>query len=223
MARILVIGNKRYSSWSMRPWLLMKELNIEFTEKRLALYEAKFKDEALKHSPNGKLPALVEADGLKVWDSLAIVEYMHDKYPDRGVWPKDVKARAVARSACAEMHSGFTALRTHMGMNAGTKLKGLGWNNEVQKDIDRICQLWSELRRTYGQGGPFLCGQFSAVDAFFAPVALRFDTYEPTLPAGAQEYVKTMLGLKWLQVWVKEATEETEFIEKNEPYRTSNK
>jgi glutathione S-transferase len=214
MSRVLAIGNKKYSSWSLRPWLLMRELNIDFVEKRLALYEAGFKDEAKQVSPSGKLPSLVEPDGLKVWDSLAIIEYMHEKFPDRNVWPSDMKARAVARSACAEMHSGFTALRSNMGMCAGVKLKGLGWNKEVQKDIDRICQLWSELRSTYGQDGPFLFGKFTAVDAFFAPVALRFDTYEPTLPASAHEYVKALLGLKWLQLWVKEANEEKEFIEK---------
>jgi len=215
---VLLIGNKNYSSWSMRPWLLMRQLDIAFEERVLWLFTDEFRREVAKVSPAGRVPVLVD-DGFAVWDTLAIAEYLAERHPERGVWPADPRARARARSVCAEMHSGFGALRSHMPMNLEAKLPGLGWNLQVQRDIDRIAAMWSELRAAHAAAGPFLFGRFCAADAFYAPVVTRFETYGVTLPPVCAEYCPTMLGLPAMRAWNDGALAERRFLPEDEPYR----
>jgi len=151
----LVIGNKNYSSWSLRPWLLLRHAGIAFEEVSLRLFTKEFNGEIARYSPAGKVPALVDGD-VTVWDSLAISEYVAERFPEKKLWPADVAARATARAVCAEMHSGFGNLRSQMPMNATAVLPGLGWNVAVQQDVDRIAAIWSGLRAQYGAKGPFL-------------------------------------------------------------------
>lgn len=212
---LLVIGNKNYSSWSLRPWLAMKQLGIEFDELRIPLYGPGAKEEVLRHSPSGKVPCLVE-DGKRVWDSLAILEYLAEAR--RGLWPEPPAARAMARSICAEMHSGFAQLRQHMSMNIRKRHPGKGRTPEVLAEVARITAMWSECRRRYGGAGPFLFGRFCGADAMYAPVVLRFRTYEVDLPDDCRRYADTMLALPALQEWIAAAERETEVIAKFEPY-----
>ncbi len=198
---LLVIGNKNYSSWSLRPWLAMKVLGLAFDEKRIALYDAAAKAEILKHSPSGKVPCLVEGS-LAIWDSLAILEYLAEKNPK--LWPADAVERARARSVSAEMHSGFASLRTHMSMNVRKRYPGKGRAPEVQDEIGRIEKIWSQAK------GPFLFGPFSAADAMYAPVVLRFRTYEVKLADRA--YCDAMLALPAMQTWIAAAEREAESI-----------
>jgi glutathione S-transferase len=214
----LLIGNKNYSSWSLRAWLLLRHAAIPFDEERLSFNDRQFKEKVLRHSPAGRVPVLIDG-ALAVWDSLAIAEYVAEKFADRQLWPADAAARARARAACAEMHSGFGALRASMPMNVSTALPGRGWNVEVQRDIDRLCGLWRELRERHGHAGPFLLGAFSVADAYFAPVIWRFNSYRPELPAAAQAYVRTMLDLPAMQVWAADAAAENDFVDFDEPYR----
>lgn len=151
----LVIGNKNYSSWSLRPWLLMKVLDLPFEEELIPLYQADSKPRLLERAPHGKVPVLHD-EGLVIWDSLAIVEYLAEQFPGVAVWPRDTEARAIARSVTCEMHSGFSALRTHMPMNLRAALPGRGRTPEVADDIERIQDLWQDCRERYGQGGAFL-------------------------------------------------------------------
>ena len=214
----LVIANKNYSSWSLRPWVLMRAAGIAFEEQQLSLGAPDFRVRVRTASAAGKVPVLID-DDLTVWDSLAIVEYLAERFPDAGVWPANAAARAHARSACAEMHSGFGALRSQMPMNVCAQLPGRGWNIAVQRDIDRICALWAGLRSRHGADGPYLCGRFSATDAFFAPVVFRFNTYAPALPETAQAYVTTLLALPAMREWSAAAAQEDEFLAEDEPYR----
>ena len=196
----LVIGNKNYSSWSLRPWIAMKELGITFEEKRIPLYGPGSREEILKASPSGKVPCLVDGE-VKVWDSLAILEYLAEKYPR--LWPADEEGRARARSISAEMHSGFSALRTHMSMNVRKRYPGRGRTPEVLADVDRIKSIWEQAK------GPFLFGSFTAADAMYAPVVLRFRTYQVDLcPA----YMKAVLGLPGMKEWIASAESERESI-----------
>lgn len=198
----LFIANKNYSSWSLRPWILLKELGIEFKEHLLP-----FGDKApfLKASPTGKVPCL-HHQGVVVWDSLAITEYVHEIFPDAGVWPINREARAWCRSACAEMHSSFTSLRSICSMNCGVRVKLLDdADKSVQADLARLDQLWSEgLNR---HGGPFLGGaKFSAVDAFFCPVAFRFLAYNPSgLSRTCLEYTQRLRDLPGMKLWYEQA------------------
>lgn len=214
----LVIANKNYSSWSLRPWVLMRTAGISFKEEQLSLGAPDFHVRVRTASAAGKVPVLID-DDLTVWDSLAIIEYLAERFPEAGVWPANAAARAHARSACAEMHSGFGALRSQMPMNVCAQLPGRGWNVAVQRDIERICALWAGLRARHGADGPFLCGRFSAADAFFAPVVFRFNTYAPELPAPAQAYMTAMLALPALREWASAAALEDEFLVEDEPYR----
>lgn len=216
----LVIANKNYSSWSLRPWVLMRTTGIPFEERQLSLGAPDFHVRVRTASAAGKVPVLID-DDLTVWDSLAIIEYLAERFTEAGVWPADAAARAHARSACAEMHSGFGALRSQMPMNVCAQLPGRGWNVAVQRDIDRICALWAGLRARHGADGPFLCGRFSAADAFFAPVTFRFNTYAPTLPGAAQDYMSTMLALPAMREWAAAAALEDEFLPEDEPYRAA--
>jgi len=214
----LVIGNKNYSSWSLRPWLLLRHAGIAFDEVELSFNSPTFKRDALSFGPTGKVPVLVDRD-VTVWDTLAIAEYVAERFPDKQLWPRDTGVRAEARAICAEMHSGFQALRNFMGMNITAKLAGLGWNIEVQKDIDRISAMWTGLRVRHMAIGPFLFGQFSIADAFYAPVVTRFNTYKPVLSEALTEYMQTMLALPAMKEWFAGAAQENDFVDFDEPYR----
>jgi len=207
---VLVIGNKNYSSWSLRPWLAMKQAGIPFVEQRIALYQPDSRRRVLEHSPSGKVPVLKDG-ATTVWDSLAILEHLAEKFPDRGLWPRSAAARASARSMSAEMHSGFAALRARMPMNLRNSYPGRGLTPEVETDIARIVSLWTESRAT--ASGPFLLGDFCIADAMFAPVATRFVTYGVKLPPACQRYVETLLALPAMQLWCADARAEREAVE----------
>jgi glutathione S-transferase len=211
----LIIGNKNYSSWSLRPWLVLRQAGIPFGEIRIPLYTPGSKEQILRHSPSGKVPVLKHGE-ITVWDSLAICEYLAERFPEKKLWPADRQARAVARSISAEMHSGFTALRTHMSMNIRRALPGRGRTPESLADVARIVALWEDCRRS-GDGGPFLFGHFTVADAMYAPVALRFQTYAVELSPLARAYADTMLALPAMQEWIAAARAETEVIEAFEP------
>lgn len=206
---VLIIGNKNYASWSMRAWLAMKHAGIPFVEHRVALYQPDSRRRVLAHSPSGKVPVLKDG-ATAVWDSLAILEYLAEKYPDRGLWPQSAAARAVARSMSAEMHSGFAALRARMPMNLRNSYPGRGLTPEVEADIARITGLWTDCRAT--APAPFLFGDFCIADAMFAPVATRFVTYGVRLPAVCQRYVDTLIALPAMQQWYADARAEREAV-----------
>lgn len=224
----LVIGNKNYSSWSMRPWALMRGLAIPFEERRLSFLlgmGAGFRDAMLKISPAARVPVLVDG-ALTVWDSLAIVEYLNERFPDKGVWPRPLPARTRARSLCAEMHGGFAALRQHCPMNIEASLPEVGARALreqplVQRDLARIDQMWSEaLAEAARHGsGPFLFGAFGAADAYFAPVALRVRTYALPLSPAAAAYAERLLAAPGPAAWIADALAEHEFVAEDEPYR----
>jgi glutathione S-transferase len=221
----LYVGNKNYSSWSLRAWLLLTQLGIAFAEHRLRLdWEAAspFKRALLAIAPTGRVPLLVD-DGFAVWDSLAIAEYVAERFPDRGVWPADARARARARSLCAEMHSGFAALREHLPMNVEASMPEIGTRVPAQRpavaaDLARIDSMWSE--QLAASGGPFLFGSFCAADAFYAPVCSRLRTYAPPLSAAATGYVERIHALAAMQAWCDAARAEHDFVADDEPYRT---
>ncbi len=214
----LVIGNKNYSSWSLRPWLLLRQAGIDFEEIAVRLDTADFATDVAAYSPAGRVPVLIDGD-ITVWDSLAIAEYVAERFPEKQLWPADAKARAYARSVCAEMHSGFAAVRNNLPMNVTAVLPGRGWNVTVQKDIDRIAQIWSDLRARYGAGGPFLFGHFTVADAYYAPVVSRFATYGIHLPEDAKAYADFILALPSMQAWIAGAAGERDFLVHDEPYR----
>jgi glutathione S-transferase len=223
----LVIGNKNYSSWSMRPWVLMKQAGIPFTEVMLRFDsfrpDSRFKTEVTRLNPAARVPVLVD-DGFSVWDTLAIAEYLAERFPDKALWPLDRLARARARSVCAEMHSGFSALRNHMPMNIEASMPEVGAKvlNEhaaVRADVERIVDMWTELLAAHG--GPMLFGGFSIADAFFAPVAMRFRSYGVSLPAPVAAYVERVAALPGVAAWVAEALVEHDFVDFDEPYRKS--
>lgn len=213
----LVIGNKNYSSWSLRPWLAMKQAGIAFDEIRIPLYEPRSKAALLEHSPAGKVPVLHDGD-VTVWDSLAICEYLAERFPRSGLWPQDAGDRAQARSLSAEMHSGFPNLRKRMPMNLRSSHPGCGRDSEVDADIARVVALWSGCREHHAARGPFLFGTFGIADAMYAPVATRFITYEVELPPVCAQYVERLRALPALQEWYAAARAEPEFITRAEPY-----
>ena len=206
---VLVIGNKNYSSWSLRPWLAMKLLGLAFEERRIALYRPESKTEILRASPSGKVPCLIDGE-TRVWDSLAILEYLAESRPE--LWPEARAARAHARSVSAEMHSGFPRLREHMSMNVRKRFPGKGRAPEVPEEIARIVALWSDCRSRYGATGPYLFGRFTAADAMYAPVVLRFLTYEVELPPACRTYADAILALPAMREWIAAAERETESI-----------
>ena len=209
----LVIGNKTYSSWSLRPWLAARHAGIEFDEIRIPL-DTPDTDRQIRHySPSGKVPAWQE-DDFVVWESLAICEYLAEKIPT--LWPSDPKARAVARSVSTEMHAGFTALRTGMTMNARAHGRQVVVTSEIAADIDRIAAIWTDCRNRFGAAGPWLFGTFSIVDAMYGPVVLRFVTYGVTRPGVVDDYVTTFMADPHLQAWMADAKQEPEVLEKFE-------
>jgi glutathione S-transferase len=200
MALILVIGNKNYSSWSLRPWMAMKVAGISFEERMIPLYEADSSQEILKLSPAGKVPILIDGD-VRVWESLAIMEYLADKFPNSGLWPADVKARAHARTLAAEMHAGFAALRRHCPMNVRREARPRVLTPEVQENVRRLEEMWIDSRSRFGRGGPFLCGAFGAVDAMYAPVVSRLHTYGIGVGAVARAYMDAVMALPAWAEW----------------------
>ena len=216
MALTLVIGNKNYSSWSMRPWLMLKGAGLAFDEVNIPLYTGPAdKQRILDYAPSGKVPILVD-DGVTVWDSLAIMEYLADRFPDAGVWPKDRAARAHARSISSEMHSGFMPLRNECSMNIHRPIKPKALSDDAKANVARIDELWTDCRTRYGSGGPFLFGRFSAADAMFAPVVHRFRTYAVDVSAAARSYMTTMTAFAPFAEWTEAALKETLLIAKFE-------
>ena len=221
----LFIGNKNYSSWSMRPWVLMTQAGIPFEEVYVRFDDmtpdSRFKRTVAQVSPAGRVPVLVD-DGFAVWDTLAIAEYLAEKFPDKALWPRDTRDRARARSLCAEMHAGFAALREHCSMNIEASLPEVGARllaeqPGVRDDLARIVQMWSQALQA--SGGPLLFGSFSIADAYFAPVASRIRTYALPVPAPVAGYVERVLALPGVQAWVRDALDEHDFIAVDEPYR----
>jgi len=220
----LVIGNKNYSSWSMRPWVLMRGLDIPFEEHKLSFLlglDGGFREAMLPISPAARVPVLIDG-GLTVWDSLAIAEYLHERFPTRGVWPAALAARTRARSVCAEMHAGFGALRNQFPMNIEASLPEIGAaklaaDAAVARDVARVSAMWSA--QLGASGGPFLFGAFGIADAYFAPVCSRFKTYAVPLPGVVAAYVGRVLALPAMQQWVRDAVAENDFLVEDEPYR----
>jgi len=221
----LYIGNKNYSSWSMRPWVLLRQAGIDFTEVMVRFdsfaVDSSFKAQLQQVSPTGKVPVLVDG-GVTVWDTLAIAEYLAERHPEKNLWPQDSAARAQARSVCAEMHSGFGALRSHCGMNIEAHLPEVGallWRDQagVRADVQRLVDMWSALLQQHG--GPMLFGQFSIADAFYAPVCMRLISYGLPVPAHIAAYVQRVRELPGVQAWVDGALAEQDFLDFEEPYR----
>jgi glutathione S-transferase len=203
----LVMGNKNFSSWSLRPWMLMTHLGVEFRETILPLDTARYKDEIARYSPTGRVPALLHGE-LAIWDSLAICEYVAE-ITGRG-WPVDRTARAVARSVCAEMHSGFTNLRAEWPLNATARNRRTAMTPGLEADIERVEEIWSDCRSRFGKsGGPWLFGEYSVADAMYAPVVLRFNTYGAPLTETARWYIAASLEDPVLQKWLLDAKSET--------------
>jgi glutathione S-transferase len=215
----LLIGNRNYSSWSLRPWLLLRQAGIAFEEELLTFGSSDFAARVKRYSPAGKVPVLVDGD-LVIWDSLAIAEYVAEKFPDKGLWPDATAARALARSICAEMHSGFADLRSRMTMNCQTHFTNVLFDVKVRKEVARVVEIWQDARQRFGGAGPFLFGRFTVADAFFAPVTVRFAGYGVELPPVASQYVDTIGALPAMQQWLAAARAETEFYAPDEPYRT---
>ena len=206
---VLVIGNKAYSSWSLRPWLLMKQAGIAFEEIRLSLYAEGAKQKLLEHSAAGKVPVLKDGD-LTVWDSLAICEYLAERYPEKQLWPAQPAARARARSISAEMHSGFSNLRNQMPMNVRREIPGRARTPEVAADVARVETIWNECRSRHGADGPFLFGAFCIADAMYAPVASRFRTYGVALAGAGAQYAAAIHALPAMREWIAGAHAEAE-------------
>ena len=211
----LVIGNKNYSSWSLRPWFFLKNLEIDFEEEMVFLFEGDTEEKLEPYFSDGKVPVLLD-DNLRIWDSLAIIEAIADKYPDKQGWPKDADARAIARSVSAEMHSGFFALRNALPMNCKKHFLNYPITDEVQKDIERIVSVWEFCRNNYGSNGPWLFGEFSGADAMFAPVVLRLSGYDVKFSGITKNYMTTVLQNTYIQHWIEVGKSEKQIITMNE-------
>ncbi len=201
----LIIGKKNYSSWSLRPWLLLRKLSVSFEETQVLLQTEDFKQQVMRFSPVGKVPVLLDGD-LAIWDSLAIAEYLAEQFPQ--AWPRDPAARAFARSISAEMHSGFMSLRSQMPMNCRATGREVTGNEALAQDIERIQAIWTECRLRYGESGPWLFGEFTIADAMFAPVVFRFNTYGVDCQGFAAEYMQTVLHDADVQAWLHAAQQE---------------
>lgn len=221
----LVIGNKNYSSWSMRPWVLLRQAGIEFEEVKVRFDsfapDSAFKRALARLKVAGKVPVLLDGD-LAIWDTLSIAEYLAEAFPEKQLWPADRKARARARSLCAEMHSGFTALRSHCPMNIEASLPDVGalvWRDQagVRADVERLETLWRDALADHG--GPLLFGEFSIADAYFAPICTRLNTYGLPLSDTVAAYVERVMALPGVQAWVDDALAEQDFLAFEEPYR----
>ena len=222
----LVIGNKNYSSWSMRPWVLMRHFGLDFTEIKLRFdfgADSDFYRELAAFTPAGRVPVLVDEE-FPVWDTLAIVEHVAELLPAHPVWPADSNARARARSLCAEMHAGFSALRQHLPMNIEAQLPDVGARvlaeqPGVQRDLKRIVEMWSDALQA--SGGPFLFGDFGAADAYYSPVVARLRTYALPVPPALQAYGDRVWASPGVAAWVADALAEKDFLDFEEPYRSA--
>ncbi len=203
----LTIANKLYSSWSARPWLVLTAFGIPFEETVIPMYQPDSKARMLAASPTGKMPCLADGD-VKVWESLAIIEYLAETFPEKAIWPVDPKARAHARSAASEMHAGFQALRQACPMNLGKRFAGKDRGSEVAADVARIAALWTSARDAFGAAGPFLYGDFSAADAMFAPVVTRLDTYQIEVEPRTRAYMDAVLSHPAFTAWRTAALQE---------------
>ncbi|MBT4888765.1 MAG: glutathione S-transferase family protein [Rhodospirillales bacterium] len=211
----LIIGNKNYSSWSLRPWIALKQADIPFTERMILLFDENWDAEISKVSPTKKVPVLIDGD-ITICETLAILEYAHELYPEKELWPTDQRARAVARSVSSEMHAGFGALRNHMSMNIRKDHTGRGMGPGVAEDISRVSKIWNDCRKNYGQNGDFLFGKFGNADAMFAPVVSRFKTFGVELDAVSQAYCDVVLNTQAYLEWQSDALKETWIIESDE-------
>jgi glutathione S-transferase len=211
----LVIGNKNYSSWSLRPWVAMKVAGIPFDEEVISLYVEGSREKILEHSPAGKVPILIDGD-THVWESLAILEYLAEQFPDAGLWPADHAARAHARAISTEMHAGFVPLRQECGMSFWRPPAKRALSAAAQANIARVQEIWTNARAKYGAGAPFLFGKFSAADAMYAPVAQRFIAYDIDVSAPVMAYMQAMTALPAWQEWRNAALRETWIIPKFE-------
>jgi len=208
----LVIGNKNYSSWSLRPWLVLRHFQIPFNECRVPLYLDESKAALLEHSPSGRAPVLHDGT-TTVWDSLAIIEYLAEKHSDKDIWSPEWRARVFARSFSAEMHSSFEALRTHIPMNCRARGRIRALTEEAERDVVRVRETWSSCRREFGDRGAWLFGDFSAADAMFAPVAIRFSGYGIRCDARSTEYIDSVLRHPALLEWMSQGQREAEILE----------
>ena len=216
MPLTLVIGNKNYSSWSLRPWIAMKAAGITFDEKVIPLYQPGSREQILRFSPAGKVPVLIDGDNA-IWESLAILEYLAEKFPGAKLWPADVHARGVARSIAHEMHGGFQALRRNCPMNMWLPPKKRPQGEEVTAEVRRIETLWGEARARFGRGGPFLFGTFGAADAMYAPVVARLHNYGIEVGDGARAYMAAVMALPAWGEWREAALQEPWVMRHNEP------
>jgi len=212
MSRIeLIIGNQNYSSWSLRPWLFLQHHGIEFELTKVALFSPQMEQELESFYSNNKVPVL-KSDGEIIWDSLAILEFLAESYPELQGWPSDARARAVARSACAEMHSSFMDLRNELPMNCRRLFRSFKLSAATQHDVDRILSLWRYCRKHFASAGPWLFGEFSVADCMYAPVVLRLRGYDVQLDPVSAAYVKTVTDSPALQAWLAAARDEPEVI-----------
>lgn len=213
----LLIGNKCYSSWSLRAWLLMRASGIAFSEQLVLLDEPGFKEAIFAAAPGsgGTVPTLVDGE-IAVWETLAICEYLHDAQPHAGIWPRDKAARAHARAISSEMHAGFTALRSACPMNLGKRFATRDRGPGVARDVERLTTLWRQARERFGAGGPFLYGAFSAADAMFAPVVTRLDTYGIAVDPVSQGYMRAILALPAYREWLAAALVEPWIVAQDE-------
>ena len=208
MGLTLVIGNKNYSSWSMRPWIALRAAGIPFDEIVIPLYEPGSKERVLEHSPAGKVPVLFDGN-VRVWESLAIIEHIAERFPQAQLWPADPAARAHARAVAAEMHAGFAPLRRHCPMNLWRPVKQRDLPPEVAADVRRIETIFTDCRERFGKGGPFMFGAFGAVDAMYAPVVSRLNTYAIAVGAVAEAYKQAVMALPAWAEWCAAALKET--------------
>jgi len=211
----LVIGNKNYSSWSLRPWIFLKENEISFNEKRIALFTNTTRDSLSHYNSDFKVPVLIDNE-FYIWDSLAILEYMSEKYLNSNGWPKDANARAFARSISCEMHSSFTNVRNELPMNCRKKFQNITLSPAAEHEIDRIKDLWRQSRTQYGKEGPWLFGNYSIADAMYAPIALRFSGYSIPLNSIEDDYIENVLNQPGIIEWIEAGKAETEIIEEDE-------
>lgn len=222
----LIIGNKNYSSWSMRPWVLLKAFGIPFEERKLRFDFAPGSDfyrELARYTPTGKVPVLVEDEGFAVWDTLAIAEHIAERHPELPIWPRDARQRSRARSLCAEMHAGFGALRQNCPMNIEATLPEVGARllaerPQVRADLARIDAIWQE--QLAASGGPFLFGKFGAIDAYFAPVVMRIHSYGLPLSPASAAYAQRVRHAPGVADWIADALAEQDFLDFEEPYRS---
>ncbi|MFK7863065.1 MAG: glutathione S-transferase family protein [Pseudohongiellaceae bacterium] len=205
----LVIGSKNYSSWSMRPWMLLSHFDLDFKEVKVALFKEGYKRELAKYSPTGKVPVLLDG-GIEIWDSLAICEYVSEQYLGGAGWPQNLLARARCRAVSAEMHSSFTSIRTELPMNCRAKRK-LAISSSVKKEIARIDEIWAGSIES--SGGPYLFGEFSIADCMYAPIVSRFETYNVNVSVEAQQYSRAIIAHPSFKAWMQAAAGESEVIQ----------